>query len=342
MSIIASSADLTVFYCTLIQTVDYLDVYRLLVQALPPFLAVHINAAFTNLCGIQSSDIIGRPVATIISLPSSKEGESSGSDNANSREESDKISSLSGSGSVDANGRNDGSSMATNGARQERDSAASVGGENFQNLPLPPSGFRIDRLIVTRGYGHIHNVELECHSVTHIQHSHAIEGSEVKFIEGNNPSKRRKETKPKLLCRMSVSPVVSSSDWTMNGSSVSPPAEGTESPGGNKRRKHKHPTELPSVKHYLIQLEAVDGPRMLKSGSSFTSFATDTTLEAQLLGVTKADVRARRCRLENRSEQNIPNQQVLNAEQGDQREIEDSQDDNSNSSSAMELVATCG
>ena len=133
----------------------------MLVQALPPFLAVHINAAFTNLCGIQSSAIIGRPVSTFISLPSGKEGESSGSENANSREESDKMSSL--SGSADDIGRNGSSSVIAHGAIQAGDAAAGVGVGNLQNLPLPPSGLRIDRLIVARGYGHIHIVELECH-----------------------------------------------------------------------------------------------------------------------------------------------------------------------------------
>jgi hypothetical protein len=156
---------------------------------------------------------------------------------------------------------------------------------------------------VARGYGHIHTVELECHRLLLDQHSHAIEGSEVKFIEGNKPEIQ--------------------------------PVKGTDSNGGNKRRKHKHPAELQSVKHYLIQLEAVNGPRSLVSGSSFTSCATDTTLEAQLLGITKAEVHARRCRLETPPEQNATNQ----SQQGDQREPEDSVDDNS---SAMDLIATCG
>ena len=282
------------------------------------------------MCGIQYSSIIGRPVATFISLPSSKEGESSGSDNANSREESDKMSSL--SGYADDTCRNGSSPAIASGARQVGDAAATAGDANFQNLPSPLAGLRIDRLIVARGYGHIHTVELECHRLLQDQHSHAIEGSEVKFIEGNNPSKRRKKTKPKLLCRMSVSPVVSSSART---EPEIQPVKGTDSNGGNKRRKHKHPAELQSVKHYLIQLEAVNGPRSLVSGSSFTSCATDTTLEAQLLGITKAELHARRCRLETRPEQNAANQ----GQQGDQREPEDSVDDNS---SAMDLIATCG
>ena len=295
---------------------------------------MHINAAFTNLCGIQSSAIIGRPVSTFICLPSSKEGESSGSDNANSREESDKMSSLSGSGSVDDAGRNGSSSIIANGGRQVGDAAAIAGEGNFQNLPVPLSGLRIDRLIVARGYGHIHIVELECHSRFQDQHSHAIEGSEVKFIEGNKPSKLRKKTNPKLLCRMSVSPVVSASARNQPEIQL---VKGTDS-NGNKRRKHRHPTELQSVKHFLIQLEAANGPRSLVSGSSFTSGATDTTLEAQLLGITKAEVQARRCRLETRPEQNVENE--VQQHQGDQRDPEDSVDDNS--SSAMELVATCG
>ncbi len=239
------------------------------------------------------------------------------------------------SGSADDIGRNGSSSVVAHGARQAGDAAAAAAGEgNFQNLPSPPSGLRIDRLIVARGYGHIHIVELECHRLFQAQPSHAIEGSEVKFIEGNNPSKRRKKTNPKILCRMSVSPVVSTS--ARNQLEIQP-VKGADSNGGTNRRKHRHPTELQSVKHYLIQLEAVNGPRSLVSGSSFTSCATDTTLEAQLLGITKAEVHARRCRLESHPEQNPG----IQDQQGDvdQQEREESIDDNS---SSMELVATCG
>lgn len=308
---------------------------RLLVQAIPPFLAVHINAAFTNLCGIQSSTIIGRPVSTIISLPSSKEGESSESDDANSREESSKVSPF--SESVDGSGSR---MVIANGSRQA-DTAAPMGEGDFQNLHSHPSGLRIDRLIATRGYGHIHNVELECNSVSNTQNSHAIEGFGEEFIEGNIPSKRSRKSKPKLSCRMRISPVVSSSARTANGSSKSQPPQGRDSNSGsgNMRRDCKHPTELPCVRHYLIQLEALNGPRSLVSFSSFASYATDTTLEAQCLGITKADVHARRSRLENDPKQNIENQQMMNAERGDdQGEAEESQDEDS----AMELVATCG
>ena len=241
------------------------------------------------------------------------------------------MSSLSGSGSAD-DAQNASSSVIANGGGQVGDAAALAGG-NFQNRPLPLSGLRIDRLIVARGYGHIHVVELECHSRFQDQHAHAIEGSEVKFIEGNKPSKRKK-TNPKLLCRMSVSPVVSASARNQPETSQ----KGADSNSGTKRRKHRHPSELQSVKHYLIQLEAANGPRSLVSGSS-TSGATDTTLEAQLLGITKAEVQARRCRLETRPEQHVGNE-VQQQQEEQQQDHEDSVDDNS--SSAMELVATCG
>ena len=299
---------------------------------------MHINAAFTNLCGIQSSAIIGRPVASFLSLPSNKESESSGSDNANSREESDKLSSL--SGSADDTGRNGSSSAIANGSRQAQGVAeAAVGDGNFRNPPSTPSGLRIDRIIVARGYGHIHNVELECHRVLQNRHPHSIEGSEVKFVEGNNnPSKNIKKSKPrtKLLCRMSVSPVTSSSDRATNNESQL--VKSTDSNSGNKKRKHKHPTELQSVKHYLIQLETVDGPRLFVSGTSFTSCSTDTTLEAELLGITKADVVRRR--LETRLGQNGETRSQQEERQEDQQENEGSLDENS--SSTMELVATCG
>ena len=285
---------------------------RLLVQALPPFLAVHVNAGFTHLCGIQSHTAIGTPVAAIVSLPDSttannKESDSSGSDNTNNK---DGMSSL--SGSVDANSQSNSNMAIANGAAMEAPPAGP-----------PHTGLRIDRLIVARGYGHIHDVEVLC--VPHHSHSHAIEGSEVKFTEGET-AKRKKKQDSKILCRMSVSPVISSTPAIGH--------HGHTDPNDSKRRKIRPtPNELNSVKHYLIQLEAVDGPHLLISKSSTSS---DTTMEAQLLGITKTEVHARRCRPDSRQEQN----QAVAAQQDNNRpETEESPDDNA---SGMEPVATCG
>ncbi|KAL9189190.1 hypothetical protein ACHAXT_011680 [Thalassiosira profunda] len=299
---------------------------RLLVQALPPFLAVHVNAAFTSLCGIQSSAAIGAPVASILSLPdanapANKESNSSGSDDTNNK---DAMSSLSGNSQDD----NSNMAIADNDAAPEAAQAPGVQANALQN----DLGLRIDRLIVARGYGHIHDVEVL--SVPHHSHAHAIEGSEVKFVEGDGPAKRQKRNKSKILCRMSVSPVISSSPPAPYGHGCHRHTEGTQSSGGGKRRKIEY--ELSSVKHYLIQLEAVDGPRLLVSRSSFTSSSTDTTMEAKLLGITKTEVHARRCGLEGRAGQNpsLPPPQGSAPSQ-----TEDSQDGDSG---AMEPVATCG
>jgi len=99
---------------------------RILVQAIPPFLAVHVNAAFTTLCGIQSSAAIGSPVSAVLSLPA-ENPPFSGSDNTDSNK--DAMSSLS-----DSDG---------NRAQNEHDNGAE---------PQDPSarGLRIDRLIVAR------------------------------------------------------------------------------------------------------------------------------------------------------------------------------------------------
>ena len=200
---------------------------------------------------------------------------------------------------------------------------------------------RIDRLIVARGYGHIHDVEVVF--VPHHSHSHAIKGSEVKFIEGKGPTKRRKMDDSKILCRMSVSPVFS----------TAPPPDGhyghtdvnsshqCRSNGKRRNNMRFSSNEVNSVKHYLIQLEVVDGPRLLVSRSSYSSSSTDTTMAAQLLGITKAEVQARRCRLERRCVQNQMEMEAAQQgnDQADRPEAEDSQDENA---SVMEPVATCG
>lgn len=312
---------------------------RLLVQALPPFLAVHTNAAFTLLTGIDSHAIIGQPVASIITIaegaPPSKESDSSGSDITNNK---DTLSSL--SGSIEGNeGQNDAGLTNANDANQQVQEQPATEGNmemNAQNTPVP-AGFRIDRLIVARGYGHIHNVEvktLEPHTT-----AHAIEGSEVKFDEAKSGAKRKKKD-DKIFCRMSVSPVVMNTEsWDRKCEGH---ADSEDHKSGNKRRKHGHPpTGSPIVKHYLIQLESTDGPCLLAKRSSFSS-STDTTLEAQMLGITRSELVARRCRMEN-------NQRTATAEveaasvNRSMPEINlpetDSQDENA---SAVEPVATCG
>jgi len=266
---------------TLEEVLFFTKTARLLVQALPPFLAVHSNAAFTNLCGIESSAVIGVGVSSIISLPNdiskatSKEGDSSSnSDNVNK----DAMSSLSG-GTV--------SDPIANDAIVQRDDVE-VPTEDANARPL-----KIDRLIVARGYGHIHDVNVACTVPNN-------------FKDVFNEEEQNKKEIPIIRCRMSVCPVLSSG----------PDAN----PNNHKRRK----TDGNSVKHYLIQLESVDSTRTLMSGSSFAS--ADTTEQAQALGVTRTEVKARRCqeKTTSRAEQES---------QGSSASV---------NSSVLDAIATCG
>jgi len=311
--------------------------YRLLVQALPPFLAVHANAAFTQLTGINSHTVIGQPVASIIAiaegLPRNKESDSSGSDITNNK---DAMSSL--SGSLEGNeGQNAGHMVNANDpSRQDQQEPPSDGNVamNAQEAAVS-AGFRIDRLIVARGYGHIHNVEV-IFAPPQVA-AHAIEGSEVKISDGNANAKRKKKD-DKIFCRMSVSPVVTSIESWDSGRTeghTDSKIHSHSSSNGGKRRKHGHvANEFMIVKHYLIQLESMDGPHVLGKRSSFSS-STDTTVEAQLLGITRSELVASRCRLERGSPEVAPRP---SADGGNVPET-DSQDDNS---SAVEPVATCG
>lgn len=302
--------------------------------------------------GVDSHAVIGKPVSQIISIPEvnpNKESDSSISDNTNNK---DAMSSL--SGSVECNGQND-SSMATAGGtneeRQDQEMPEVGNNGEFRNevpQPVLPSGLKIDRLIVARGYCHVHNV----HVIYVPHHSNSLEGKEVNIIEGKGGQKRRKKDESKILCRMSVSPVVSGAAQHEGGAS-----DKNNRSGGtcNKRRKHRHGSQgnsmernyksfiqakLGIIKHFLIQLEPVDGPRTLRSRSSFSSSATDTTLEAQLMGITKTELLARRCRIESRQPpQDAEVQQEYEADPDIMQEVDESQDENS---SSMEPVATCG
>ena len=124
---------------TLEEVLYFTKTARLLVQAIPPFLAVHSNAAFSSLCGLQSSIVIGTPVASIVSLPdattANKEGDSSGSDNTNNK---DGMSSLS-----DGHSNNDNSDTAVANAN----AAQAPAGDDRDNLVQHNAGLKIDRLM---------------------------------------------------------------------------------------------------------------------------------------------------------------------------------------------------
>jgi hypothetical protein len=50
------------------EALSFANTARLVVQSLEPYLAVHVNAAFSRLTGIHNSGIIGRPLSRILSL----------------------------------------------------------------------------------------------------------------------------------------------------------------------------------------------------------------------------------------------------------------------------------
>ena len=132
---------------TLEEVLYFTNTARLLVQAIPPFLAVHTNAAFTRLCGIQSSVAIGTPVSSIISLPDANKESDSGSDNNNK----DAMSSLSGN-SQNENANSSAAETQREGEGQDQQAADN----NHIPSGQTETALRIDRLIVSRGYGHIH------------------------------------------------------------------------------------------------------------------------------------------------------------------------------------------
>jgi hypothetical protein len=49
-----------------------IDSFRLVVQSAPPFLVVHVNAAYSGLTGIDSHLAIGRPIQLLLSIPEAK------------------------------------------------------------------------------------------------------------------------------------------------------------------------------------------------------------------------------------------------------------------------------
>jgi hypothetical protein len=251
--------------------------YRIVVQATPPFLVVHTNAAFTALTGIDSHSIVGKPISGVVSVPQSKQGfmltEIDHTDGSHSGQSS-MTNSASGnrqqeegsSAQQDPQGRQLYEGMRT---ILNHEAAAAAGQARANSNEM--QDIDVERLIAASGFGHIHimNVLAKPHHHHHLPGRHVSETREAN--RGGDPhlvARQQGEHGSEgssipsndglfhfIVCRMGVSPVVS----VANSFDVPAPPVAIDHENASKRRKHhlhrRHPRGTPLVSHYCIQVE---------------------------------------------------------------------------------------
>jgi hypothetical protein len=250
-------------------------IYRVVVQATPPFLVVHANAAYSALTGIDSHSIIGKPVRRVLQIPEAKdriffaEVNNEGSQSGQSSMTNSNVLSRQPGAASDAEAQH------LEEMNNVLDQAAAVG--QGRALSSEIMDMNVERIIAASGFGHINimNAVSKPHQMlgrnvmflkpadaseerpTEVPYVGARESSEVGSQEGSSSVQSSTDAPVHVIsCRMSVSPVVSSTSVADQLAVV------TDQEKSGKRRKHhhyyhhyrRHPRNN-LVTHYVIQLE---------------------------------------------------------------------------------------
>lgn len=212
---------------------------RLILQGEPPFLAVHCNAAFSRLTGIQNSAVIGRPVAKIFSvLPATLQKEAP----LPSRPQE---SSVPIGQQVQVEIQNEQNSLKTDKSSLSSNENADIRTDHVANTNEDVS---IERLIASSGFGKCHLVQtLELKTTNSSSDNSNNDESNNSSISSKDPP-----NKPSIVM-MSVCPIMNASaqyayPQAIKNSMDSPP----------KRRKHSH-SQYRRQSHFVVQLFPYQG-----------------------------------------------------------------------------------
>jgi hypothetical protein len=315
---------------TLDKVLSFTKTPRLVVKNQPPFLLVYSNAAYSRLSGIDSHNAVGKPINSLLSLPNEDqlsqldfdkmENVTSNSTAAISREENNSDS---------KKGMGSQNHVAAEAAGRAR--AAAACWENSKDIGLEAligaSGFGRLHMINLRA------LKSQCLVGRNVKVVKASMSVKRNQDEGSNAGSSITSSSDSyqnfMPCTMSISPVVSSPEAF--SSAVVTDREKAEEPHHHKskriekdqpdchhhkakRRKHHHQQHSEVVlhqnpfrenypmkeiakrhliTHYVIQLEAFDGD-FKKFGTMESQSSASTTFEAQMHGMTKAEVRRQR------------------------------------------------
>uniref|UniRef100_A0A7S2EVQ8 PAS domain-containing protein n=2 Tax=Ditylum brightwellii TaxID=49249 RepID=A0A7S2EVQ8_9STRA len=186
---------------TLDKVLSFTKTARLVIQASPPFLVVHANAAYTALTGLDSHAAIGRPISYLMSLPETTSPQGPSNNNSARNDENNRDTNNT---SVAANSLMQHHQALDNGQQQQRgqylqdddqpnlreevDSAASVrndvavaaeaahaaaaaaGHARATAVQDDPQELCLELLVAACGFGNFHNVNVSARP----QHNHSV------------------------------------------------------------------------------------------------------------------------------------------------------------------------
>ena len=274
---------------------------RIVVQALPPFIVVHTNAAYSHLTGNDAHTVAGKPVSSVFSLL-----EFSSTSSKQSADDKETKGELSTSGEL---------AQAAAAGRAKAQATGSTRSPKFVGLA---------RLVQTNSFGRLHLAQVSAKS-------HTMVGRNVSFVRGDGkvdnpkpePVRQRDESSNDtsltnsfgdgqsiLTCRASIAPVVSSPEMINDSYDHNAPSarskrkklalseeqDGQKTAYATVNEASSRSALSPRshlVTHYVIQLQLHDGSS-IKHESNESLSSNSTSIEARNLGITKAELRSRR------------------------------------------------
>lgn len=239
---------------------------RIVVQATPPFVVVHANAAYSGLTGIHCHSIIGKPIRDVLQVPESK-------DLFNLTEINNADGSHSGQSSM-TNSANAPSKQTQNGASRssELNHAAAAAAGHARANANDTKDMNIERLMAACAFGHVHVINV-------VSKPHQILGRNVTVVrdgiyqdqqqqqqrrdgeQGSQGSSIPSSESPfqSIPYCMSVSPVVSSTN-AMELPTALADQEGKSSKRRKHHNSHRRNNRFSLVTHYVLQLVGLPPP----------------------------------------------------------------------------------
>ena len=363
---------------TLDKVLSFTKTPRLVVKSQPPFLLVYTNAAYSRLSGIDSHNAVGKPINTLISLPDDAQLSRLDLDTREREsriESATHAAQAVQEGKSDTQVENASQNhVAAEAAGRAR--AAATSRENSKEIGLEAligaSGFGRLHMINVRAPK---TTSLVGRNVKVVKTDMPLKSNQD---EGSNAgsSITSSSDRPQnyVPCTMSISPVVSmpeglssavvtdreKSDEHQSHKDRRTEVDHTESHHHTaKRRKHQHHQhheeavqqhpfreshpvkELAKrhlITHYVIQLEAFDGSSK-KLGTMESQSSASTAFEAQMHGMTKAQVRRQRMKT---SKRNSDAEQAYYQDQFGSHDDDDGEMESEDVSEARQHVSAVG
>lgn len=287
-----------------------LSFFRMLIQAAPPFLVVHTNAAYTRLTGIDAHAAVGKPVSALLSVQSPSEAANQAAIGQNIDHQPIQVQEVAGT----SNGMS---------------GSASV---NLERL-VAASGFGKFHILYAKARPHQmlgRNVIFITKAGVAAALPPSASANGISGQEDTNSATTCQSPFEALKCRSSLSPIISD---TADAAAVTDNNQEPHSHKGKRRKSHHHGgvehqgpaagvhhsrRPLPkrnaegAITHYAIQLEVFDESKELNGSNSLSS----TSVAAGLLRINKEQLRRQRevAGIDEEAELHQPNDDEVDSE----------------------------